>query len=328
MNPAPLIRVRVASKTPLATDIALFELHAADGGALPAFKAGAHVEVHVGQGDARFVRPYSLCNAPGETHRWQIAVLRTADSRGGSAAVHAWLREGSTFEASVPRNLFPLAPSTTGAARSLLIAGGIGITPLLAMAETLHARGAAFELHHCTRSLARTPFVERVAAAPWGPSVHRHLDDGDAGQRLDLPALLAAQPTGTHLYVCGPQGFMEAVLAAARAAAWPEAQLHWESFSPEVTHEPGDRAFELVLQRSGIILTVGAEQTAAQAIADAGVFLPTSCEQGICGTCLTPVLDGEPDHRDQYLTPEERAANDQFTPCCSRARGARLVIDL
>jgi vanillate O-demethylase ferredoxin subunit len=325
MNPAPLIRVRVASKTPLATDIALFELHAADGGALPAFEAGAHTEVHVGQGSTRFVRPYSLCNTPGETHRWQIGVLRTADSRGGSAAVHAWLREGSEFEVSVPRNLFPLAG---GAARSLLIAGGIGITPMLAMAETLHAQGAAFELHHCTRSLARTPFVERMAAAPWARSVQRHLDDGDAAQKLDLPALLAAQPAGTHLYVCGPQGFMDAVLGAARAAAWPEAQLHWESFSPAVTHEAGDRAFELVLQRSGIILTVGAEQTVAQAISDAGVFLATSCEQGICGTCLTPVLEGEPDHRDQYLTPEERAAGDQFTPCCSRAKGARLVIDL
>ncbi len=325
MAAAPLIRVRVASKTPLATDIALFELHAADGGALPAFEAGAHTEVHVGQGDSRFVRPYSLCNAPGETQRWQIAVLRTADSRGGSAAVHAWLREGSEFEVSAPRNLFPLA---VGAGRSLLVAGGIGITPMLAMAETLHAQGAAFELHHCTRSLARTPFVERMAAAPWAASVRRHLDDGDAAQKLDMPALLAAQPAGTHLYVCGPQGFMDAVLNAARAAAWPEAQLHWESFSPTVTHEAGDRAFELVLQRSGIVITVGAEQTAAQAISDAGVFLPTSCEQGICGTCLTPVLDGEPDHRDQYLTPEERAANDQFTPCCSRAKGARLVIDL
>ena len=325
MSQAPLIRVRVASGTPLATDIALFELHAADGGSLPAFEAGAHTEVHVGQGDSRFVRPYSLCNPPGETHRWQIAVLRTADSRGGSAAVHAWLREGSEFEVSAPRNLFPLVP---GAAHSLLIAGGIGITPLLAMAETLHARGSAFGLHHCTRSLARTPFIERLGAAPWASKVHRHLDDGEAAQKLDPPALLAAQPAGTHLYVCGPQGFMDAMLNAARATAWPEAQLHWESFSPTVTHEAGDRAFELVLRRSGIVLTVGAEQTVAQAISDAGVFLPTSCEQGICGTCLTPVLDGEPDHRDQYLTPEERAANDQFTPCCSRAKGARLVIDL
>ncbi len=326
MGAAPLITVRVAARQAIAQDIALFELHAADGGTLPPFEAGAHIEVHVGQGDSRFVRPYSLCNTPGETHRWQIAVLRTPDSRGGSAAVHAWLREGSELQVSAPRNLFPLAP---GAQRSLLLAGGIGITPLLAMAETLHQAGADFELHHATRSAARTPFVERLALAPWARRVWRHLDDGEPQQRLALPTLLAQQRAeGTHLYVCGPQGFMDAALAAARATGWAEANLHWESFSPQVEHKAGDSEFELVLQRSGIIITVGAEQTAAQAIAAHGVFLPTSCEQGVCGTCLTPVLGGTPDHRDQYLTPEEQAANDQFTPCCSRAKSAQLVIDL
>jgi vanillate monooxygenase ferredoxin subunit len=320
-----LIPVRVARKQALAEGISAFELVPAEGATLPVFEAGAHIDVHLARGEVRIVRPYSLCGVPGAADRWQIAVLREPASRGGSAAMHAWVFEGSTLAVSAPRNHFRLAPR---AAHSLLLAGGIGITPLLAMAEQLHADGAAFELHHCTRTLARTPFRERLAAAPWADRVAHHLDDGPAAQRLDLPALLAVQPPGTQLYVCGPQGFMDAVLAAARAQGWPEAQLHWEAFHAEVAPQAGDQAFELQLARSGLVIRVDADQTAARALEAAGVFLPTSCEQGVCGTCLTRVLDGLPDHRDQYLSDEERAANDQFTPCCSRARSARLVIDL
>ncbi len=320
----PLIDVRVAHKETLAQDIVLLELVRADGGALPDFAAGAHIDVHVGMGGTNFVRPYSLCNAPGSAS-WHIGVLREAQSRGGSAAVHAWLGVGSSLQVSAPRHHFTLA---AGAAHSLLLAGGIGVTPLLAMAEQLHRDGASFELHHCTRNMARTPFVQRLAAAPYAAQVHRHLDDGAAGQRLGLPAVLGAAPAGTHLYVCGPQGFMDAMLGAARAAGWPEDHLHWESFGAAVVPQQGDQAFDLVLARSGRTIRVHADQTAAQALQSEGVYLSTSCEQGVCGTCLTPVLEGVPDHRDQYLTPEEQAANDQFTPCCSRARSASLVIDL
>ena len=325
MNDEPLINVRVARKEVLAQDILLFELVAEEGQVLPAFAAGAHVDVHVGLGGSHFVRPYSLCNPPGQPAVWHIAVLREAQSRGGSAAMHAWLQVGSSLQVSAPRQHFSLA---SGAAHSLLLAGGIGITPLLSMAEQLHSNGAPFTLHHCTRSLARTPFVQQLAAAPYAAQVFRHLDDGDAAQRLDLPAVLAGAPTGTHLYVCGPQGFMDAMLGAARAHGWPEDRLHWESFGAAVLPQQGDQAFDLVLARSGRTIRVYADQTAAQALQSEGVYLATSCEQGVCGTCITPVLEGVPDHRDQYFTPEEQAANDQFTPCCSRAMGAALVIDL
>jgi vanillate O-demethylase ferredoxin subunit len=325
MNSPELLELTVAARVPLAEDIALFELQPAAGQALPGWEAGAHIELQLPHEGRVLARPYSLCGVPGDTRRWQIAVQREPASRGGSAAVHLQLHPGRSVRATPPRNRFALAP---GAHPSLLMAGGIGITPLLAMAETLHAQGARFTLHHATRNAARTPFVERMALAPWHHRVRRHFDDGPAEQRLDIAATLAAAAPGTQLYVCGPQGYMDAVLATARTTGWPEAQLHWESFGADAAPQAGDRAFTLVLARSGVTLQVDAGCTAAQAIAAARVFLPTSCEQGVCGTCLTPVLEGRPDHRDQYLTPEEQAAGTQFTPCCSRSLDERLVIDL
>jgi len=317
-----LLTVRVAHKRPLATDIVGLELVAADGGALPAFDAGAHIDLHLPGG---VVRPYSLCNSPAETHRYQLGVLREPASRGGSAAVHTLLQVGQTLQISAPRCHFALQP---GAPRSLLLAGGIGITPLLAMAEQLAADGADFALHCAARSADRAAFAARLLMAPWAPRVHLHLDDGEPARRLDLPALLAAPQAGTQLYVCGPGGFIDAVLATARAAGWPEAQLHCERFGAVAETRDTDAAFEVQLGAGGRVVLVARGQTVAQALAQAGAPLTTSCEQGVCGTCLTRVLDGTPDHRDQYLTPEEQAAGDQFLPCCSRACSPRLVLDL
>ena len=317
-----LMQVRVARVAVEAEDIRSFELVPQGGGALPPFTAGAHIDVHVPGGT---VRPYSLSNDPAETGRYRIAVLREAASRGGSAAMHAWVNEGVELTIGAPRNHFPLA---AGAQSHLLMAGGIGITPILAMAQQLHRDGAAFTLHYATRSRARTAFEAELKAAAFADRVHVHHDDGPPSQRLDLPTLLATPAAGQHLYVCGPQGYMDAVLATARAAGWPEAQLHWEAFTAAPVDAAGNRAFEVQLGRDGQIIVVEPGTTVVQALAANGVVLPTSCEQGICGTCLTRVLDGEPDHRDQYLTPEEQAACDQFLPCCSRAKSARLVLDL
>jgi vanillate O-demethylase ferredoxin subunit len=314
--------VRVARKTIEAEGICSFELVAADGRPLPAFSAGSHIDVHVPGG---LVRQYSLCNDPGETHRYLIAVLDDPASRGGSRAMHAQVHEGDTLAISAPRNQFRLVPQ---ARRHLLLAGGIGITPLLSMAESLATEGADFELHYATRSLARTAFVGRIQRSRYAARAHLHVDDGDPAQRLDLPAVLAAPAAGTHLYVCGPQGFIDAVLAQARAQGWPEAQLHVEFFGAAPVATEGDEAFEVELARSGRVIIVPAQRSVAEALLDAGVEIALSCEQGICGTCLTRVLSGLPDHRDSYLTPHEHAANDQFTPCCSRARSARLVLDL
>lgn len=316
----PWLRVRVARKAAEAAGICSLELVPADGGALPAFDAGAHVDVQLPNG---LVRPYSLCNAPGETHRWRIGVLREPASRGGSAAVHDTVQEGQTLQVGLPRNHFALAAQ---ARHSLLLAGGIGITPLLAMAWQLASTGASFALHHCIRSRRHAAFAHELAAAPWADRVHWHADDETPA---DLAALLAAPSPGTHLYVCGPRGFMDAVLATARAQGWPESQLHWELFANEAAAAPrdGDEAFEVALAHSGRVVPVARGQTIVQALAAAGVEVLTSCEQGVCGTCLTRVLEGTPDHRDAYLTPEEQAANDQMLICCSRARTARLTLD-
>jgi vanillate O-demethylase ferredoxin subunit len=319
---ASMLHVRVAAKTPLAEGICSFELQATDTAELPAFTAGAHVDVLMPGG---LTRQYSLCNDPAERHRYLIAVLRESASRGGSATMHERVQVGDALTISAPKNHFPLVGT---ARRSLLLAGGIGVTPVLAMAETLAAAGADFEFHYCTRNLARTAFLERMRAAGWAARLALHLDDGPPDQRLDLEALLGTPQAGTHLYVCGPRGFMDAVLGKARSAGWPETQLHWEFFAGDAAPAAGDGAFEVQLAKSGRIVLVPAETTVARALEAAGISVPTSCEQGVCGTCITRVLQGIPDHRDLYFTPEEQAANDQFTPCCSRSKTPRLVIDL
>lgn len=316
------LSLRIARKWAETADICTLELVPAEPGQhLPAFSAGSHVDVHLPGG---LIRQYSLCNSPAQADVYQIAVLKEPASRGGSKAVHEQLQAGMVVQISPPRNLFPLA---TGEAHHLLMAGGIGVTPLLAMAESLHAEQADFSLHLSSRSRSRTPFLPRLATSAWHSRLRLHFDDEPA-TALDLPAVLASAPTGTHLYVCGPQGYMQAVLSAAHQAGWPQDHLHSESFVAEAVHIEGDTAFELELARSGKCIRVEADQTVAQAIDAAGILLPTSCEQGICGTCLTRVIEGVPDHRDQYLTPEEQAANDQFLPCCSRAKTPKLVIDL
>ena len=318
----PSLKVRVAAKSVEARDICSFELVSVDGKPLPAFSAGSHVDVAVPGG---LTRQYSLCNDPTESHRYQIAVLRDAKTRGGSAAMHERLQVGDVVEISAPKNHFPLAHD---ARRHLLLAGGIGVTPILCMAERLALTGADFDMHYCTRSVERTAFRERIARSRFAARVQFHHDDGDAAQKLDIGALLARPEPGTHLYVCGPQGFMDAVLGTARERGWLASQVHCEYFAAEQAPADGDRAFEVQLASSGRIVVVPKDRTVVQALVEAGVEVLTSCEQGVCGTCLTRVLEGVPDHRDLYLSAEEQAANDQFTPCCSRARSARLVLDL
>jgi vanillate O-demethylase ferredoxin subunit len=322
MNAPSALTVRVTRKAVEAEDICTFELSSTDGTPLPSFSAGSHIDVQVPGG---LTRQYSLCNDPAESHRYLIGVLRDAASRGGSATMHAQVHEGTLLQISPPKNHFALAHQ---APRHLLLAGGIGVTPILCMAERLAATGADFDMHYATRSRARTAFFERIGRAPFGDRVRFHFDDGAPEQKLDIAALLAAQPADTHLYVCGPQGLMNAVLGAARAGGWHEQRLHYEFFAADVTPRAGDGAFEVQLASSRRVIRVAAEQSVLAALAEAGVIVPSSCEQGVCGTCLTRVIDGVPEHRDQYLLPEEQAANDQVLPCCSRAKSARLVLDL
>lgn len=316
------LQVRVARKASETIDISTFELVSLDGQPLPAFSAGSHIDVHLPNG---LTRQYSLCNDPSEGHRYLIGVLRDPASRGGSQAMHERVQAGDVLHISAPKNHFPLAHE---AKYSVLLAGGIGVTPILCMAERLAVTGAPFEMHYCTRSPGRTAFHERIAASRFASQVRFHFDDGAADQKLTPGPLLAALKPGVHLYVCGPKGFMDWLLGAARAAGWPAAQLHYEFFGAEVAVSEDDASFEVKLASSGKVVVVPKGQTVVRALSLAGVEIATSCEQGVCGTCLTRVLEGVPDHKDMYLTPEEQAANDQFTPCCSRSKSHRLVLDL
>ena len=316
------LTVRVAQKNTEALDIDSFDLVAADGESLPVFSAGSHVDVYLPGG---LVRQYSLFNNPGENHRYRIAVLKDAHSRGGSKAMHEQVKVGDELQISAPKNHFMLAHD---AQRHLLLAGGIGVTPLLCMAERLSSMGADFEMHYCTRSADRTAFRERMAESVLAGKVAFHFDDAGPEQKLDMAALLARPETGVHLYVCGPKGFMNAVLETARTNGWSEVQLHAEFFGADVSPVATDESFEIQIASSGLIVTVDNDQTILQALSAAGVEIFSSCEQGVCGTCLTRVIEGVPDHRDMYLTPEEQAANDQFLPCCSRSKSARLVLDI
>jgi vanillate O-demethylase ferredoxin subunit len=280
------------------------------------------VDVHLPNG---LTRQYSLCNHPGESHRYLIGVLRDPASRGGSQAMHEQVKEGDLLHISAPKNHFPLAHE---ASHSVLLAGGIGVTPILCMAERLAVTGSSFEMHYCTRSPERTAFRERIGASAFASKVQFHFDDGADAQKLQLGALVGSARPGVHLYVCGPKGFMDWVLGAARAAGWPAEQLHYEFFGAEVAKSEDDASFQVKLASSGRVVSVAKDQTVVQALYAAGVEVAVSCEQGVCGTCLTRVLEGEPDHKDMYLTPEEQAANDQFLPCCSRSKSALLVLDL
>ncbi|WP_432731585.1 PDR/VanB family oxidoreductase [Variovorax sp. W6] len=316
------IAVRVERKTVEAEGVAGFRLVSADGAPLPAFAPGAHIDVALPGG---LVRQYSLCNLPAQDGHYEIGVLRDAASRGGSLAMHDAVHEGAVLNISPPRNHFPL---DEGAAHSLLLAGGIGVTPLLSMATRLATLGAGFALHCCSRTAARAPYRRRLEASAFADKVFFHHDDGPPAQRLDLAATIGPPAPGRHIYVCGPQGFLDAVRATARELQWPDAQVHFEYFSGvALTTGPQDE-FEVELRSSGRVVRVPASLSVVDALAAEGIDIPVSCAQGVCGTCLTRLLEGEVEHRDLYLTPEEQAANDQFLPCCSRARSARLVLDL
>ncbi|KIC07683.1 Vanillate O-demethylase oxidoreductase [Leisingera sp. ANG-M1] len=317
----PLINVKIARKAVLAKDIAGLELVPADGGTLPPFNAGSHIDVHLGGG---LIRQYSICNAPSDRTCYRLGVLREADGRGGSEAVHA-LEAGQHIQISEPRNHFALSSE---ARHSMLIAGGIGITPILSMAQALHAQGASFELHYCARTEERMAFRDELLASDYAGRVHLHFDDGDDAQKFDIEGLSQAPDAGTHLYVCGPTGFMDAVLASA-AKGWPSEAVHREYFAvePQETDEE-DRPFRIKIASTGQIVDIPADMAAIDVLEELGFDIPKSCEQGICGTCITKVLEGTPDHRDFVLTDEEHAENDQMTVCCSRAHSDLLVLDL
>lgn len=319
-----MLSLRVRSVTWEAQDILSFELVHPQGALLPAAEAGAHLDVRVPGG---LNRRYSLCHAPSRRDHWRIAVLNVAGGRGGSLAMHREVRAGQMLEVGGPHNFFPLVRH---APHTVLLAGGIGITPLLSMAEQLAEDGASWELHVCARSPERTPFAQRLSQAPHAGRVHLHHDGGDPARGLDMQALLAQPKPGTQLYYCGPAGFMAAARAA--SAHWPQADVHCEHFGAEPLapaargHVPAAGGASIVLRRSGLIIAAAPDVTVLQALRGAGVEVPTSCEAGLCATCAVQWLEGEPEHGDHVLDDADRAR--QLLVCCARPGPVPLVLDL
>ncbi|SIO72481.1 vanillate O-demethylase ferredoxin subunit [Burkholderia sp. GAS332] len=320
------ICVVVRRKWFAARDIVGLELAPEPGTQLPPFTAGSHVDLHISQRDASrtVVRQYSLCNAPGETQTYVLGIKLEPESRGGSLGVHRDVQEGDRLFISAPRNNFSLHDT---AGPSILFGAGIGITPLLAMAQSMEYRERCFELHYFTRSLEFVAFRERLERAETGGRVHFHYGLTPEGTEAAVRAALTTLPPDAHVYSCGPTPFMEMVGVQARRRISPQ-NVHFEYFQAPVELSAGGEAFEVVAARSGVSCMVPADKTIVQALYERGVVIDVSCEQGVCGTCVTRVLSGEPDHRDVYLSDTEKQACDQMTPCCSRAKGERLVLDI
>lgn len=298
------------------------ELRAVGGVQLPSYEAGAHIDVTLGNGQ---VRQYSLCCRQPGGDGYRIAVKREPQSRGGSAWLHDEAKVGMTLQISTPRNAFALAPE---AGMHLLFAGGIGITPILSMAYALQRRDQPFQLYYFVRDAASVAFAAELQTCPLAGRVQVLAGQSPEQTEASIRTYLATYPAaGTHVYVCGPAPFMQAVAAEASLRVGPAA-VHQESFGAPLAHADGDTPFTLTLQRSGLQVPVPAGRTALACLQEAGVALDCSCEVGVCGTCRTAVLDGVPLHCDSILSDAERQANNCFMPCVSRSKTPVLVVDL
>lgn len=298
------------------------ELEPLDGIALPDFSAGAHIDLCL-PGD--MVRSYSLCNTPSERGNYMVAVGLDPSSRGGSKYVHTQLRPGTVLEIRGPRNHFPLDPH---AEHSVLVAGGIGVTPIWAMAQELARQGRSWQLFYAARSRARAAFVADIErlAGQCGAQVQLHFDE-EAGQPPDLEAYLAHSRPEAHAYCCGPSPMLTAFEAGALRHLERD-RIHVERFKAEATASQPLDAFRVELRKSGRMLEVPARSTLLDVLLDAGIDVPYSCMDGICGSCEVRVLDGIPDHRDSVLSNQQKAANDRVMVCCCRAKSELLVLDL
>jgi vanillate O-demethylase ferredoxin subunit len=314
------MEVRICSIHHTATDILSIELESATSSGLPSFSAGSHIDLYVSD---KIVRQYSLCNDPSQSNYYRLAILKEANSRGGSKTIHETFHEGMVLRIGLPRNNFSLVED---GGRAMLLAGGIGITPLLAMAYRLQALGTDFDFHLCVRSLDRAPFVDEISAAGFGNRFRLHVDDGPPEQRFQPERDFCGVSSAMSIYVCGPKGFMDFAVSAARRAGCLAERLHTESFFS------GDlkrgNAFTIIASRSGGKFVVPGEKSIASVLEENGIDVNLSCGQGICGTCLTRVLKGRPEHRDSFQTAAEKQINDRVAICCSRSLSEELVLEI
>jgi len=314
----PVFPVILKLRQEMTTDIARYEFVAPDGEQLPPFEAGAHIDVVIAP---EYLRQFSLAGDPADRGKYVLGVQREAQGRGGSMLMHRAFREGKRVFVSRPTNHFPLAE---GATHSLLLAGGIGVTPMITMAHTLHRQGASFEFHYSSVSRASAGFVPDLEQAPWAGRVHFHFKD--QGGRADLAQVIPLYAPGMHLYTCGSARYMDGVFQAAQAKVWPEDALHREFFSVPEAPAYVNKPFRLQLSASGKMLTVGADQRATDALALAGIHIDMKCSDGICGVCATPYESGDIEHRDYVLSARDR--QQRVVLCCSRASAENGVIAL
>lgn len=318
---AALIKVRIQSIRYEATDVLSFNLRPLEG-PLPFWTAGSHIDVHLPNG---LVRSYSLSGTDGRADEYRLTVQRDPATRGGSKQMHDDLRVGQILEISTPRNNFEL---NEAARYSVFLAGGIGVTPFLPMAARLNALGRSWKLFYCVRTPDRAAHLEEFAslAAAGAGEVETVFDGLPGGQMLDLGATLRALPADAHAYCCGPEGMLNAYRGAA-AETLPDGQIHFEYFAAHV-EAAADAAYVVTLAKSGKQVEVKVGETLLNAIRDAGVDVPSSCEEGVCGACETRVLSGTPDHRDMILSDRERAESKTMMICCSGSKTPQLVLDL
>jgi vanillate O-demethylase ferredoxin subunit len=361
-SPHLTLSLRVTARRELNEHIVALELEADDGMPLPAYDAGAHLAIDcrtsayrtdaaaTADPHAPLLRHYSLCGDPSDPMHYVIAIRRETTGRGGSRFLCDTVKPGDLLHASAPPNLFKLRLPTTADTRApeqILIAGGVGVTPLIAMAWALDNAGIPFVLHEFGRHDTSHVSTALAGNARWQPAVQRHI-----GRNTDLATLLGAPAPGRHVYVCGPASMIDAVFDTAAALGWPSDHVHTERFAApgtradaravdgsadaggsssalvgDAAHDP-DGPFVVTLASTGRQIPVAADESACTALSRAGVYIPMSCEQGVCGSCTTRIVSGTPDHRDWILSTEEQATGTVFTPCCSRARSPVLVLDL
>ncbi|NMM44653.1 oxidoreductase [Rhodospirillaceae bacterium KN72] len=317
MEKIPTIVEAVADLT---AEVRAVTLRAADGRELPRMEPGAHIDLFLAPG---LTRQYSLTGMGASGDRYCIAVKREPQSRGGSAFVHDNLTPGDRIDISPPRNLFALH---SDASPAVLLAGGIGVTPLYAMAKALQDRGTSFRKDYFIRSLDLAAFHEDLAKMGGQVRFHSGLDPEET--RRTLEDAIATAADGTHFYICGPVPFMECAVSVVESAGVPADRVHVEYFNAAPVESGADAGFELHLAASGQTLRVEPGESILDVLDRAGITVDTSCEQGICGTCVTRVISGIPDHRDMYLTDAEKAANTQMCLCVSSVKEGPLVLDL
>ena len=311
--------IGIRNETP---SIKAFELAAPDGSELPAFTAGAHIDVEVDLPDGSHdKRSYSLASNSADRSRYEIAVLHLPDGNGGSAYMHSQVNEGQLLACSQPVNEFTLSDE---ADEHILIAGGVGITPILAMSHALQSTGADFKLHYAARSEEQMAYQD-LSRQLAGDGFHAYFSQSANPNPMDLTALLGEYRPGRHVYVCGPGRLMQAVIETAQQLGWSDDRVHRESFGarPEIS----DKAIEVELALSGMTLRVEPGTTILDALIDAGAFVAYECKRGECGTCQTRVIEGEPIHRDVSLSEKQRSDDQLMCTCVSWASTERLVLE-